>query len=548
MKAKTDYTGGIGIKRILSLFSLVYFLLALSGPASAAVTTEISGFFYTDDTFVLNDKIAIVNVDSYDEVIIDYDNTFIVIRNSTCRRMINNDFCVDSIEFDNSVKKKKAQIMVFYVGPDITITRNINKSNPSVGEGVKITVKIENTGNSTADNLTYTDMFPQKIEVLKVKGSTAKIEKVLVWRNDTGSWQNMTRIFWQGDLRAGEILDFFYTLKPVDYIDSSFTAKVIFFNGIENVEMIAPSVSIKTETFFEIESKFAPTDFTVDAGSTTVITGESETGIEVGEEVLFITEIKNKALKNETINISYIDFYISDGLMYKGPASFRVYTNKSNANDSYTPGVHQLKKIGDNVYRWNGLMNADGLIFAMKLKGIKKVTARVSVYSHLVQFAEKKKPYYEPLYGLDYFDYEEMDIDIDEIVIESNFKDGQTFEAGEKAYFTLYVQNPNENANFTRIRAVLDTPWEPRRNITLYNLKKTNYLNLFDGFVAMPYMEKSATKKISANVTYETEYGEIYSARFDRSISIRPHVPVKISHSFSPSRGHTPERAFIVKK
>lgn len=535
----------ISAKSAIFLLCFMLFIPLFSMIVFADATSLMGGAFYTDDTFTMNDKIGVINVNSYDEVIIDYDNSFILINNGTCKRLINNRLCVDGIEYDNTLKKKKATINIFYIGPDITVTRSVNKSNPHVYEGVKVTARIENKGNTTADNLTYIDLLPSEIQLIKLRKLDARTEKVLVYRNDTASWQNMTRIVWQGSVKPDEQIDIIYTMKPTAYIDASFTADIIFFDGIKDMIVKSSAMSIKTESFFEITKKFAPEDYTVAAGSTSVIVGEAESSIYIGDKVLFITEIQNKAFENETINVSYIDFYIPDGMMYEGPASFRVYTNKSNASTSYTPGVQSLKKLGKNIYRWSGLLGPDSVIFAMKLKGIRKGTHKVMVYSHLVQFKEKKKPYYEPLYDLDYYGSEEVEVKFDEPFIESNIKNGQTFDSGEKAYFTVYMQNKNEKANFTNIKALIETPWEPAKTLNFSYLKKTNYVNFFDGFVTMPTVSDPVTKKFSVNVTYESEYGEKYSAKLERTLSIRPHTPIRIAHTFSPSRGTTPEKIII---
>lgn len=540
-------------KALLSATGMTMFILCMLGfillskPAAADVTSSINAYFFTDNTFLLDDKIAIVTVNSYDEIIIDYGGTLIVVRNGTCQRVINNDFCVSSIVYDISKEDKKAMITVYDLGPDITLTRTLNKSNPQKGEGVKITVNMKNEGNTSVNNVTYIDLFPQEIKVIEIKKGNAKIQKVVVWRNDTGSWQNMTRVFWQGEILKGKSENLVYLLKPLSYIDSSFTAKVIYFDGVENVIKFSSSSSIKTKSFFEINKKFSPVDYTVPAGSLTLVTGEVEQNIYISEELLFVTEIINEALKNETINLSYIDFHIPDGLEYMGPISFRVYTNLSDVNASYTPGPKPLKKIGERTYRWNGLVNLDGTVIAFKLRGIKKGTHRLSVYANLVQFAEKKKPYYEALYDEDYYGYEEVNVKLDMPTIESNFKNGKTFDSGQQAYFNIYMQNTNEYTNFTNLKVVVSTPWM-NKNLTFDKLKKTNHVNFFDGFVTMPDVTVSTDYVFKVNVTFETEYGEIYSVKLKRNIAVKPHSPIEISHFFSSTRSATPGEVSINNK
>ncbi|PIN87189.1 hypothetical protein COV19_00875 [Candidatus Woesearchaeota archaeon CG10_big_fil_rev_8_21_14_0_10_44_13] len=531
-------------KAAFFLLMLCFISLFIPHDARADTTTKISGYYYTDETFVLNDRLAIINVDSDDQIIINYDGEFLVIKNNTCKTVINNKFCVDSILHDKTLDKKKAQIIVYYIGPDITISRSINKSDPFIGEGIKMTVKLENNGNITAKNVTYMDMFPPEIEITKIKKGNAVIEKVQMIGNETGTKQNMTRVFWKGEIAMNGVIDLVYTIKPLQYINTLFAAKAIYNDGRKNVEVISSTSSIKTKSFFEISKKFAPTDYSVAAESTTLISGETKADLYIGEEALFIVEIKNKALKNETINVSYLDFYIPENLLYKGSTTFVVYTNKSNENETYNPGAHTLEKIGAGRYRWHGLMNPDGLVFAIKLKGVKKGHASIAVYAKLVQLDEKKEPYYRSLYDQDYYDNEDIEVKLKDPSIETNLNEGKTFDSAQKAYLTIYMINPNEFANLTKMKVILDTPWTSK-NFTINDLRKGNYVSIFDGFVTMPSVTESTGKKIKVNVTYETEYGELYSLKLDRNIAIKPFPPIKITYSVSPAKSSTTDKSII---
>lgn len=531
-------------KTILKLTVFACLLSIVSESAAAEVLTRVSKDFYTDDTFTLNDKVGIVNVNDDDRIIIDYNNDFIVIMNNTCNRVVNDQFCLNDVEYDPSVDKKKAKLVIYYIGPDITITRNANKTTPLVGEGIKMTTKLKNTGNITADNVTYIDLFPPEMEVVDVIKGFADIQKVSMWSNDSGKWQNMTRVFWQGDIGRGEEITIYYILKPKSNIDGKFMARAIYNDGLNVVEEISPAIAIKTSSFFKISKKFAALDYTVDAGSTTLVGGESKGELQVGEKLLFITEIKNEIPQNETINVTYIDFYIPGGMVYEGTELFRVYTNSSNSNRSYMTGVHTLKKVANDTYRWSGLLGPDDMAFALKLKGTKKGTKRVAVNAHLVQFAKKKEPYYVPLSEEDYSAYEEIEVKIDVPTIESNFKSGQTFESGQRAYLTIYAQNENDYVNFTDIKVIINSPWLGE-NMTFSRIKKTQYIDFFDGDVSMPFVSSPTTYKIYVNASYKTEYGEVYSSKLERSVSVKPHVPLQISHTASPAFGSSPDRIVI---
>ncbi|MFO8016469.1 MAG: hypothetical protein R6U32_05170 [Candidatus Woesearchaeota archaeon] len=538
---------GVGrpVRIPIAYLLILTILVCVTAPDSNAESRDITGNFFTGETFELNDRIGMININSYSEVIIDYDGDIIVVRNGSCEREINHDYCVDSIVYDTAQEKKRASIDINYLGPEIELNRKVNDSKPLIDEGVMVTAEIENTGNTSADNVTYIDIYPPEIEVMDVKEGYADIKPMNRWSNENSSWQNMTMVFWQGEVKSDEKKEIEYTIKPVDYVDSDFTARIIYDDGYEVIEKKSPSFSMSTESFFEISKKFAPLDYTVSAGYSSVVTGENEGDIEVGEEALFILEMINEDPKNRSINISYIDFYIDDNLEYKRPASFRVYTNTSNPNESYTPGVHRLRKIDDNLYRWSGFIGPEDFIIALKVEGVREGTGRISTDARITHFAEKEEHYYEKLYEESYSGYQDIRVNFNSPEIKTNMEGDQTFESGQKVYFTAYMQNPNEYVNITDMRVRIDTPWD-EKEFDVSNLRKTEYINFFDGFITMPETDGVTEERIRIDVEYETEYGDNYSESLDETIRVVPHTPISIKHSVSPSSGSLPE-GFIVE-
>ena len=506
---------------ILPLLLMIAFLPA----AFADVETLESNFFYSDETFEVHDKIGTVKINSLDQVILNYDNHFIVLYNNTCRtEYIYTRFCIEDVRYDVSEHKYETKLSIYYIGPDIKIERSVNVSNPQIGEGVKITVTLRNDGNASASNITYIDVLPPEIEVIKVKG-IARAEKVSVWGNDTG-WQNMTRIFWQGPIGRGEKEEFYYTVKPVAALDTKLVAKAVYFNGIKDITVYSSELNLKTEYPFDLKSIFVEKDYEVAAGED-VTGGETIAEAEVGKEILFIIELKSKVMEDHALNAT-LEFYFPDGLQYVSSPMIRVRSNTSDPTQFYLAGALVPEKISRSTYRWKGSIPENfSKVFVFKVRAEKKGVKRATIIGSFSELDEDDNP----LYSTNYYDYKDIDLTFNDITLESNFNDGDSFDSGQKTYFTVWLQNPNEYTNITRIKALMNMSWLPEKEISFDTVKKAAHINIFDGFVDMPAVKSAQARKFSVNVTYETPYGEVFNKVLQRSVTIKPHSVIDITHN-----------------
>jgi uncharacterized repeat protein (TIGR01451 family) len=80
----------------------------------------------------------------------------------------------------NKILEKGRSEAVFAGDPEVVITKSIDKSKIKLGENVTVTVKAKNTGNDTANNVTFTDPkqehFVLEETTYEISGTIPKIE------------------------------------------------------------------------------------------------------------------------------------------------------------------------------------------------------------------------------------------------------------------------------------------------------------------------------------------------------------------------------------
>ena len=80
----------------------------------------------------------------------------------------------------NKILEKGRSEAVFAGDPEVVITKSIDKPEIELGENVTVTVKAKNTGNDTANNVTFTDPkqehFVLEETTYEISGTIPKIE------------------------------------------------------------------------------------------------------------------------------------------------------------------------------------------------------------------------------------------------------------------------------------------------------------------------------------------------------------------------------------
>ncbi|MBU0536793.1 MAG: hypothetical protein KKE20_07530, partial [Nanoarchaeota archaeon] len=216
-------------------FMMMLCLVILLKVSSAQVerSSEMTGDYFSGDSFEFRDDMYIVKVNSYDQVILEYSGKYLVIKNNSCsRKDIYFDFCVESIEYDYDEKDKKASIEIFSSLPEIEVERDISDPEVMVGETTRITDTITNTGQRKAYNVTFLDTYPLSINIsIPIKyRNTVEIRRDQKIKLANGSTVKAYTVFWQDNLDIVESMTFAYDLTALQPLDEDFYSKIIYFN------------------------------------------------------------------------------------------------------------------------------------------------------------------------------------------------------------------------------------------------------------------------------------------------------------------------------
>ncbi len=504
---------------------LAVFLLCMVPSALAAGnrTSELSRTFYSGDTFKLDDDIYTVDVNSYEEIIIRFNDQFVVVRNGSCSmRGLTYEFCADDIGFDFSNKKKEVDLSVYSYKPDIAVTRTVSKSDPLVGETINVSVTLENQGARKASNVTYTDTFPPDMNVsIPISQPGVYVQRNRKVKLANGSTARMHTVFWQGEMIIDDSTSFLYRLTPLKQADHSFSANVHYMKGLEEVDEETDSFDIKAEPYLVMKTNLIDVGYKVPAGRTDVKTWETKDPL-LGEHMLFVVDIVNRYKDNNSINMSELRIHFPPGIRYEREATLRVYDNASDANSSYLTGGVRLNRVSDTLYNWSGKVIKDGKTFVMKVRAVKKGTHRIRVA------ADIRKGNLPEIY--DYSATQSVEVTGKEIEIESNFADGDSFNAGQEKYFTLYLANPNTYANFTDINVTMDIPWSDIRKKHISLVEDSNYKDVLNKNIVMPDVSVPTPLKFYVNVSYRTQFGKRMNKTFKRGITVQPVPDFDVIH------------------
>ncbi|MBD3313014.1 DUF11 domain-containing protein [Candidatus Woesearchaeota archaeon] len=514
-------------KRILFAATLVLVFLsaALSAFAQENRTIEESGEYFSGDSFEFNDELYVVYVNSYEEVILSYGDEFMVVRNGSCTiKDAYHQFCVETIEYDPEENDMIASLEVYSSAPEVEVTRSIDEDEFVIGKTATITVTITNTGQRKAHNVTYIDSYPEAINLsvpLKYRADVRIIkDRKITLAN--GSIIRRDTAFWQDDIETGESLTFKYKLTALKPVDDDFRANVLYFDGYEKANLKSEIISINAESFVELRLNLVDADFKNTPGSTDVTSWESKSPAYSGEQMLLLADVVNTYEDNRSTSIDELRFYLPEGVRYIGPTSLRIYPNSSDRDSSYISVSPVFSRINDFFHTWSGMTTPRGKLFVMKLEAADEGEYVIRVSG---DFRKEGLPVIHDQSEILEFDVENEVIDIGMVP-----KDGEIFNSGQTAYFSIYLVNPNELLNFTDLNVSVDSHWTGKKMYGFDRLNASKYLDLFNKYIKMPYVNSETEYTVEVNVSYSTQYGEVIKEEFDRRIIVKPVSHIRILH------------------
>ncbi|MFC1754553.1 hypothetical protein ACFL96_14350 [Thermoproteota archaeon] len=532
------------MKKIYFMSCMMMILAALPVLAQDG-ETEVSRDMHTGETFEFKDDVYLVTINSYDEVILGYNDQFIVVRNGTCtKKTIYYDFCVDEIDFDDDKNEPVASINVYSYEPEIKIRRTISVNPVIIGDETIITATVSNNGYNTAYDVIYTDTFPADINI-SIESSVYK-GPIEVRRDnevmlENGSVMGMYTVYWKDDIEAGDSVTFAYKLTPRRPVDQPFSAIARYFNGYEDVIEESDDIVLEALPYFDLKASIMDDEYKNRPGELDINRWESKNLVYSGEDLILIVTIDNNFRDNESIEVPELRFFFPKGMRYLEPYSMKIYNNASDESSSFLSRRIEFNKVNEEFYNWSGEIPQYGKRFVMKVRAAQKGD------EHVIRIAgDFKRDEFPNIY--DYSVLKTFEVKREDIEIESNFEEGKEFSSGQNAYFTIYLVNPNEYANLTDIDVSMSIPWVEKKKHFVDTLKSANYSDIFNGNIAMPDVTGPTTLNYYVNVSYTTPFGERLSETFQRNVKIQPLSPFNVKHDIDGSEYDSSSTAEIDNK
>ncbi|MBN2368104.1 hypothetical protein JXC34_03720 [Candidatus Woesearchaeota archaeon] len=242
---------------------LVFFALILVNAASGAELVY-EGWIYNGRNLVFDDiNYKILISTNGNTLLLKTDETTETLEYMDCYSEEYSRICYNNSVYDIDEEDYKAYLYIYYLQPDLDISRTIDQNILSIGETADFEVLIENNGDADAAEVVYSEDFPENVELVDVKygymkGNTA---------------------YWEGEIKEGESQEITYRIRSKGKIDDYIKASLSYFDGYEEKEIFSDSIRLYSEDVLGIELSVDKIDY------------------ELAEDINFTLALENNGIK-----------------------------------------------------------------------------------------------------------------------------------------------------------------------------------------------------------------------------------------------------------
>lgn len=539
-------------------YLLLLFIITCAAAAGAAEEKIFSGWQYPGETLVENDMVfSFTWIEDYEELRLRYGDYYKSIDKGGCEILKGtNDTikaCYDRNEYDLSKKEFKAYIMLYLREPEIEIRREFSKTEFYVGEEITVDVSLENKGELTAYDIVYEDSL-EDFELVRCIGGCYQEGNTIIWKDS--------------HINKESTETFTYKVKPQDSFERKLTA-VLRYNTTRGSEQdFSDSIKVESDYLLGIETKIVDTEYYAKDrddlsgtgieynykepfGSTRKVKGSElkETG--TGSYVKYLVELTNNRYDDvEKIKVNNLEIRVPNNFGDISLSDVKAYINST--NDKLV-GSRGMEHAGYNVYRWKGSIE-DRKIFVLKMRAelsghpsiftsagyreddinisiddIKDSIEIINVSPEIRLIFEKRDPGTRFYSKTEYFDDDEY-----------------RSESNKKEIMKVRLDNPSQDVRLENIKIVIDSGIfnESLEYFTREIGSSESRLLDVKEFL-MPQVEKDTTYPFDINITWETEYGEIFRESHDRKVKVESIKDIKATHKFSDSNVDSGQKFYI---
>jgi uncharacterized repeat protein (TIGR01451 family) len=294
------------------------------------------------------------------------------------------------------------------------------------------------------------------------------------------------KVYYDGDIRSGSYVDCKYTITTTAPVDSITVASVTYDTGFETVANYSDSIRLYSSSPLKINASF------------------DNSSIQIEETTYFRINITNVASKDIDI----------DNILVTIPSGLEVISDN-------------MINIDENNYKWSGTLSSNkSQLLVFKLKG--KKTKGSEILTNINYEMDNKEYKISNL---------KTNIYIEDrgVSIYSNIDNNQRFDSNTQQTFSIFVRNENNHSKIKNLFLSLNSTLFPYDEYQLSTLGEESRAKVASVTMITPNLSTTKSYKLTANLTYETEYREKYSEKLERTFIIEPIKKVLITKTISPS-------------
>lgn len=454
----------------LNYLHFAIFLLLLNTVSSSTLSYE--GWVY-------NNKYLIFEQTSY-KVLISEGGTSILMQSPSqsisldldeCYDSLYREFCFNSSAFDSEQEDYKAYISIYYMQPEIEITRAVTDNILSLGDDAEFTVILENTGDADAERVYFSEDIPDSLKITDT--STAKINK--------------SSVYWEGKIKKGESVTLEYNVESVGPGDKYLKAAVRYYEGVQEKVIYSEPIRMYSETVFDIELSTDKEEY------------------ELREEISFNITLENKGSK--TLDVNSLNILLPEGLEVAGKKG-------SSRKSDYE--YHFSEDIADNdteILEFELVPKKSGVFFIV-------VNGDYDYNGEHYELSNLKLGFLVTNQGVE---------------ITTSLEPQEYAYSNEQKLIFAKIKNKNSFSDIKNIQLTTQTDLANIETTKFSRLRENETIILLNNEFTMPFSDSEKEFAILFNVTYETEDNEMHSESLERKIRVRPAALLKVVPTYSGS-------------
>ncbi|RMF05751.1 hypothetical protein D6764_03940, partial [Candidatus Woesearchaeota archaeon] len=424
------------------------------------------------------------------------DDSEIILRAPSFTRVVSLGSCEDAIplracyeQYDSTHSSDRpARVSVYRLMPEPKVEISADNRQLTAGQEYDVTITLTNEGDYDIDPAELFQNLPSSFTITHTKGCSA----------------DGNAITWQGKLSADDSEGHECEYSFVPSADGTFetTAVVKYNDGYSEKEEYSSTLSFTVSPIFSAEVSL------------------NKSNLNIGDKVRISFTLTNEEEKKATLT----EFSVFT------PHFFRVVKTSSHFADS--------SQQGGTVLRWQDDTFTGGESDTAFIDLLATHSGTFSIL-YKYNYEQNDEQYSKDISAL------QVKVNSPELEVESSLSNNEQLPSGSFEQFSLWVENPSESYNLTKVTAHVKTDLFFSPEGYIEKVLPGGKRKALDVSFAVPESNTTKSFPLSYNVTAFTEYGEKIFKEGSLTLRVVPRKTLKLSSSFSATRAYSGEEIRI---